>query len=1097
MTVDAIDLVKNIQPNPEGVEKLADYLGLELEKIESVSDAFEDDTIFGFRRPNGLDGAFAYVTFTEKLKPNTRANQYHGFFNIATQVMKERGQTSSEVDFIIVIGEGTLIVFDSADYRRRLILTPEKLERDHSKYLTKFESLKSESLLANKVYVEDEFFGDTELDQNFKNELFRFAIADDEQFINKTRIIRLNFWRRIREDSRCKAIIKNIFFKDQNNVDTESNYYGDVVSAVLDTLVLRYILVRILERRFGYDNELAKKTVAKVGLGTSMSIDKLLESKVHFDHQEEQDAFDSKTGVMDLFKLEPTNDFDKESISEIQEAQPKYMVEEYGGDLYVSEIAKAATQIEGTLTESEYALIWNVTSSTDLDFDLEDVTPGTIGEQYEQTLQMKLEKNAAGEWEYSKDNSLQKSQGSFYTNSKITDYIVDQTLGKKLDQIKKELIEASNAQREKLLRSVLKLRMADITSGGGTFLAGAVRKLGSWYSELERKEEIKPLLQKIKGLETESAFQKYAVNNMIYGVDMDLKALIVSSFALTLESLGDVQEKLPELINKTLIHQNSVISLVPESKKQTYFNTYKNEIKELYQEKKKWISKKKNKFYGVRENLQNTFAKLMAEELESKKYSKESLLQLFKDKHMEVLEFNLPEVFFNKDGEYVGGFDVIFGNPPYIQLQKKEIFSDEEKYVYKELGEFKSYEATGDIYALFYERGLNLLKEDGLLGFITSNKFLRAGYGKSLRNYFLENTNPLLLVNLGSGMFGATVDTCILIVEKCENKDMLKAVDLAKRASEPKARLENMSDYIEQNTTLEPFGKNESWLILSSIERSIKKKVEKNGIPLKDWDIQIYRGVLTGYNKAFIIDEKRKNELILEDPKSAEIIRPILRGRDIDRYGYKFADLYLICTFPAKNLNIDDFPAIKKYLLSFGKRKLSQSGEKNIDGIQGNNARKRTTNQWFETQDSISYWDDFNKPKMIWKRIGSKLRFCLDTQGFYCLDSTCIATGSCISFLVALLNTTMGNYLLKDSPKTGTGDLIVSVQALLPIKVPRLSQKDQKEYESLLASIIECINNDQDYKSYERKLESLAFQMYGLTDTEKEYVIQTVNELYR
>ena len=141
--------------------------------------------------------------------------------------------------------------------------------------------------------------------------------------------------------------------------------------------------------------------------------------------------------------------------------------------------------------------------------------------------------------------------------------------------------------------------------------------------------------------------------------------------------------------------------------------------------------------------------------------------------------------------------------------------------------------------------------------------------------------------------------------------------------------------------------------------------------------------------------------------------------------------------------------------------------------------------------------DDFNKPKMIWKRIGSKLRFCLDTQGFYCLDSTCIATGSCISFLVALLNTTMGNYLLKDSPKTGTGDLIVSVQALLPIKVPRLSQKDQKEYESLLASIIECINNDQDYKSYERKLESLAFQMYGLTDTEKEYVIQTVNELYR
>ena len=304
------------------------------------------------------------------------------------------------------------------------------------------------------------------------------------------------------------------------------------------------------------------------------------------------------------------------------------------------------------------------------------------------------------------------------------------------------------------------------------------------------------------------------------------------------------------------------------------------------------------------------------------------------------------------------------------------------------------------------------------------------------------------------------------------------------------------SDYIEQNRTTASYSKEENWLILTPIEQSIRSKVESVGVPLKNWDISINFGVKTGYNKAFIISKEKREEIldscltIEEKEKTAELIRPILRGKDIKRFGYNFANIYLINSYNKytdkegvdhPSINIESYPAIKRHLDQYWDKIYKRQDQ----GDTPYNLRR------------CAYMDDFNKPKMIWKRIGSKLRFCLDTQGFYCLDSTCIATGSCISFLVALLNTTMGNYLLKDSPKTGTGDLIVSVQALLPIKVPRLSQKDQKEYESLLASIIECINNDQDYKSYERKLESLAFQMYGLTDTEKEYVIQTVNELYR
>ena len=119
-------------------------------------------------------------------------------------------------------------------------------------------------------------------------------------------------------------------------------------------------------------------------------------------------------------------------------------------------------------------------------------------------------------------------------------------------------------------------------------------------------------------------------------------------------------------------------------------------------------------------------------------------------------------------------------------------------------------------------------------------------------------------------------------------------------------------------------------MILSPVEQSIKRKIESIGTPLKDWNIKIYRGILTGYNEAFIIDRKKKDELISADPKSAEIIRPILRGRDIKRYGFDFADQYIIATFPSKNYNIDDYPAVKEYLLTLTNIPLSKHISINI-----------------------------------------------------------------------------------------------------------------------------------------------------------------------
>ncbi|WP_228438076.1 Eco57I restriction-modification methylase domain-containing protein [Chryseobacterium sp. 6424] len=274
--------------------------------------------------------------------------------------------------------------------------------------------------------------------------------------------------------------------------------------------------------------------------------------------------------------------------------------------------------------------------------------------------------------------------------------------------------------------------------------------------------------------------------------------------------------------------------------------------------------------------------------------------------------FEFPEVL-DDEGNFIG-FDVIIGNPPYIQLQKMGAESDA-----LEKASFKTYTKTGDIYSLFYEQGYNILRENGLLMFITSNKWMRANYGESLRRFFVEQTNPLTLIDFsGNQIFDtATVDTNILMYAKQKNEFKTQACIIKEKL------LNNLSVFVSQNSVFSDFRNSESWVILSTIERHIKDKIEKVGKPLKDWDISINYGIKTGFNDAFIITGEKRKELIKQDPKSEEIIRPILRGRDIKRYGYDFADLWLINTHNGikekgiKPVNIEDYPAVKKHLDSY------------------------------------------------------------------------------------------------------------------------------------------------------------------------------------
>ena len=281
-----------------------------------------------------------------------------------------------------------------------------------------------------------------------------------------------------------------------------------------------------------------------------------------------------------------------------------------------------------------------------------------------------------------------------------------------------------------------------------------------------------------------------------------------------------------------------------------------------------------------------------------------------------------------------------------------------------------------------------------------------------------------------------------------------------------------MSDYIKQNGVEGyRFDSSESWVILSEIEQRIKAKIEAVGTPLKDWDIQINYGIKTGFNEAFIINGEKRKELIAQDPKSAEIIRPILRGRDIKRYSYEFADFYIITTFPSLKIDIESYPAVKQHLLSFGYDRLKQTGEKG--------ARKKTNNKWFETQDSIAYWEDFYKQKIVYPETTQGAYFALDINEVM-LDKTCFMIITDHSkFLIALLSSKLYEFAYKSifsSVELGISAYQYNKHALVKLPIIKPTQEIEQKITTLL--------NESKYQ----KIDQLLYKLYNLSEEEINYI---------
>ena len=426
------------------------------------------------------------------------------------------------------------------------------------------------------------------------------------------------------------------------------------------------------------------------------------------------------------------------------------------------------------------------------------------------------------------------------------------------------------------------------------------------------------------------------------------------------------------------------------------------------------------------------------------------------------------------------GFDVVIGNPPYVQLQKD---GGRLGRLYQSC-KFDTFIRTGDIYCLFYEKAHKLSKNNGHVCFITSNKWMRAGYGKKLRDYFIAHIQPIQLLDMGPDVFDATVDSNILLFQDTVSDvpDTFRGVSISANFDKQTG---DISQYlIDNGADVEIPAKGEPWAILSSAELAIKRKIENVGIPLKDWDINIYRGIVTGCNEAFIIDEAKREQLIKEDPKSAEIIKPLLRGRDVKRSHIRPSGLYILAT--GFDLDIPkQYPAIYNHLETIGEQ--IESGEIKTRG-KGLFDRDDQGVNWWNLR-ACAYYSEFDEEKIVYPETTHSANFCYDSGEFF-LDKTCfMITGSDLKILVGLLSSTLMTFAYKrycGGTVLGAKGYQYNKHALEKLRVVRISASQKESFIALVNQILDAkrTDSDADMTILEKKIDKLVYALYDLTDDE-------------
>jgi len=663
-----------------------------------------------------------------------------------------------------------------------------------------------------------------------------------------------------------------------------------------------------------------------------------------------------------------------------------------------------------------------------------------LGQVYEQFLGKVIRLTPGHRAVVEDKPEVKKAGGVYYTPTYIVDYIVKNTVGKLLE--------------DKTPKQAAKLRILDPACGSGSFLIGAYQYLldwhRDWYYEDGPNKHTKELYQGAGGdWRLTTAERKRVLLNNIYGVDIDPQAVEVTKLSLLLKVLeGESEETLSKQLQ--LFHERALPDLSDNIKCGNSLigpDFYDNQQMSLMDDEDR---------YRI-----NAFD----------------------------WETEFPEIM------KAGGFDSIIGNPPYV---RQEMLGELKTY-FKE--HYEVYHGVADLYVYFIHRGVSLLRNNGLFGFIVSNKWLRANYGEPLRRW-LKKQHIEAITDFGDlPVFRrATTYPCILRIKKDAPSNGFQATRVKDLTFTDLAVYMSGNSYFVDGASLNDKG----WSLADDRTRFLLEKIESQGVPLSEYvEKGIYYGIKTGLNEAFVIDDETRRRLITEDPKSADLIKPFLVGRDIKRYQQPSSERYLILIpngWTRKNsINTKDawewfkkkYPSISNQLAAF-----ASAAQKRYD--QGE--------YWWELR-PCEYYQKFEEPKMIVPAIVQSAAYTFDNSGFYSNDKTSIiATGNL--YLLGLLNSKVLDFVMHSISSTKSGGYFEYKPMYLkklPILALDIEEESEKERHKYMVSLVEqmltlrerlTIANtpnevaaiQRQIDTTDRQIDQLVYQLYGLTEEEIQIV---------
>lgn len=684
--------------------------------------------------------------------------------------------------------------------------------------------------------------------------------------------------------------------------------------------------------------------------------------------------------------------------------------------------------------------------------------------------------------------TARKQTGSFYTPRPIVDYMVDESLKAHLTRALVERARMKEpdaragldilfAYTEKehaftpaevatLIAAIDALKILDPACGSGAFPMGVLHKLVYILGKLDpdndrwRQTQLAKLDSAPMREELERAFadnnddygrKLYLIENCLYGVDIQPIAIQITKLRFFISLVCDQKTNrskkdnhgirpLPNLETK-FVAADTLIGL-PISDKDLFIESLiapiEKEIEDAYhghftiQRRDQKLALQK-KIKALRLKLAETLAGSLGAVNSAKA---KHLAEWDPFDPQSTADFFDPHWMFGRSLK--DGFDIVIGNPPYIQIQK---FPAAQKARW-EAQKFATYAAMGDIYCLFYERGAKFLRADGHLCYITSNKWMRAGYGEQLRDFLASEVHTTAVLDFGMAQnFGAaTTYTCVTSLAKQASAHHT----LSCYASDTAAAMSEPAEYFARNAVPLTALDGGPWVVLPPERYSIKVHVEALGLPLKKWNIQFFRGVLTGFNDAFYLTQEQRDAFVAEDAKCAEFLVRLLRGRYVERYATKWDRTWMIATFPALKLKLSQLPdPIRAHLQSFRSNLEPKPRDWKSAKWDG---RKSGSYEWFETQDVIGYYGEFSKPKIIYQDIAQQMPFYLDEKDGFFFNNTCWMMNSdteSLHYLTAVFNSYLFRCCFRDNFPEYSGNayrLFAIFFDKIPIKKPTAAE---------------------------------------------------------